>query len=78
MLSRNCTEFNSSTQACAECFMSVSTASPAMMRKNELSQCFVSLLCDKSRWVCTQKFHFLSFAILDIGAQFHSATISDM
>ena len=45
------------TQACAECFMSVSTASPATMRKNELSQCFVSLLCDKSRWVCTQKLH---------------------
>ena len=62
MLSHNCTEFNSSsTQACAECFMSVSTASPAMMRKNELSQCFVSLLCDKSRWVCTQKFHFCVF-----------------
>ncbi|KAL9974172.1 hypothetical protein ACROYT_G011183 [Oculina patagonica] len=38
-------------KACAECFMSVSTASPTAMRKNELSQCFVSLLCDKSRWV---------------------------
>ncbi|KAJ7374717.1 Serine/threonine-protein phosphatase 4 regulatory subunit 1 [Desmophyllum pertusum] len=38
-------------KACAECFMSVSSASPAVMRKNELSQFFVSLLCDKSRWV---------------------------
>lgn len=54
------TEFNIflPTQACAECFMSVSTASPAMTRKNQLSQCFVSLLCDKSRWVCNQKLHF--------------------
>ena len=49
----NQTTFNSfTTKACAECFMSVSTASPAVMRKNELSQFFVSLLCDKSRWVC--------------------------
>ena len=31
--------------------MSVSTASPAVTRKNELTQFFISLLCDKSRWV---------------------------
>ncbi|XP_015774823.1 PREDICTED: serine/threonine-protein phosphatase 4 regulatory subunit 1-like isoform X1 [Acropora digitifera] len=38
-------------KACAECYMSVSTTSPKVMRKNELSQFFISLLCDKSRWV---------------------------
>ncbi|XP_027046333.1 serine/threonine-protein phosphatase 4 regulatory subunit 1-like [Pocillopora damicornis] len=38
-------------KACAECYMSVSSASPAETRKRELSQFFVSLLCDKSRWV---------------------------
>lgn len=38
-------------KACAECYMSVSTASPKAMRKTELSQYFISLLCDKSRWV---------------------------
>lgn len=37
--------------ACAECFMQVSTSCSLEVRRTDLAQLFVSLLCDQSRWV---------------------------
>ncbi|KAK3765828.1 hypothetical protein RRG08_026297 [Elysia crispata] len=38
-------------KACAECFMTVSCACSLEIRRNELANLFVNLLCDQSRWV---------------------------
>jgi len=38
-------------KACAECFMTVSCACSLEVRKIELANLFVNLLCDQSRWV---------------------------
>lgn len=37
--------------ACAECFVQVSQVCSAAVRHDDLTQLFVSLLCDQSRWV---------------------------
>jgi len=37
--------------ACAECFVQVSRICSMQVRRNELTQLFVDLLCDQSRWV---------------------------
>ena len=38
-------------KACAECFMAVSCSCSLEVRRGELSNLFVNLLCDLSRWV---------------------------
>jgi len=37
--------------ACAECFVQVSRVCCMHVRRTELTQLFVDLLCDQSRWV---------------------------
>jgi len=43
--------------ACAECFVQVSRVCSMHVRRTDLTQLFVDLLCDQSRWVS----HFLCF-----------------
>jgi len=37
--------------ACAECFVQVSRVCSMQVRRTDLTQLFVDLLCDQSRWV---------------------------
>ena len=37
--------------ACAECFVQVSRVCSMQVRRTNLTQLFVDLLCDQSRWV---------------------------
>ena len=39
-------------KACAECFAQVSTVCTPAIRRAELSQLFINLIYDQSRWVC--------------------------
>jgi len=39
-------------KACAECFAQVSTVCSPAVRRAELSQLFINLIYDQSRWVC--------------------------
>jgi len=38
-------------KACAECFAQVSTVCSSAVRRSELSQLFINLIYDQSRWV---------------------------
>ncbi|ELT87826.1 hypothetical protein CAPTEDRAFT_156976 [Capitella teleta] len=46
-------------KACAECFMQVSCACSQEVRRTELAQLFISLVCDQSRWVRMSAFQAL-------------------
>ena len=45
-------------KACAECFAQVSAVCSPAVRRAELSQLFINLIYDQSRWVCQLTFGF--------------------
>ncbi|KAL5021325.1 hypothetical protein ScPMuIL_000480 [Solemya velum] len=69
-------------KACAECFMAVSCSCSLSVRRNELANLFINLLCDQSRWVRVAAFQqlgpFISTFATDNRTPRHSLDLGDI